>query len=408
MQQYLVGLDIGNGSIKAAIGELRREGLALVSFLKFPSAGIRKGVLSDLGDAAQALSPVLAEAKKRSKHAVDYLFLGTASSDLKVHPSVGVVAVSRADYEIYKDDIDRAIQSAQAVNLLPNRMVLHSIIQEYIVDGVHDIKDPLGMVGNRLEVRSLILEVFQPNIKNLMRVPQMLGGEVKDVFLASMADARAVLSKNQKELGVVLINIGFGKTTMCVYEEGKLLHAAVFPVGSANITNDLAIGLRIPVPVAEMVKRSFGSALPREISARDTIDLSRIKEGLKGQVSKKFIAEIIEVRLAEILEFVHNDLKVLGKAGKLPAGAVLVGGGAKIPGAVDVARHELKLSVQIGTPDGSTMIFEDPEIAAELEDPEFTTALGLLMLGREKLGEGRTLPLPGRAFMKKILKIFVP
>lgn len=408
MQQYLVGLDIGNGTIKAAVGELRREGIALVSLLKYPSAGIRKGVLSDLGDAAQALSPVLADIKKRSKHAAEYLFLGTASSDLKVHSSVGVVAVSRADYEIYKDDIDRAVQSAQAVNLSPNRMVLHSIVQEYIVDGVHDIKDPLGMVGNRLEVRSLILEVFQPNVKNLTRVPQMLGGEVKDLFLQPIADARAVLSKNQKELGVVVINIGSGKTTICVYEEGKLLHASVFPVGSANITNDLAIGLRIPVQSAEMVKRSFGSAIPREISARDTIDLSRIKEGLKGQVSKKFIAEIIEVRLAEILEFVHNDLKVLGKAGKLPAGAVLVGGGAKIPGAVDVARHELKLSVQIGTPDPELFMVQEPEVGLELEDPEFTTALGLLLLGAEKLGQGRKLPLPGGAFMKKIFKIFVP
>ncbi len=408
MQQYLVGLDIGNGSIKAAIGEVKREGLSLAGFLKFPSSGIRKGVLHDLGDATQALSPVLAEIKKRNKHAGERVFLGIASNDVKVHSSVGVVAVSRADYEIYRDDIDRAIQSAQAVNLSPNRMVLHAIVQEYIVDGVRDIKDPLGMVGSRLEVHSLILEVFQPNVKNLARVPEMLGCEVKDVFLSPFADARAVLSKNQKELGVVLINIGFGKTTMCVYEEGKLMHAAVFPVGSANITNDLAIGLRIPVPVAEVVKRSFGSALPREISARDSVDLSKVREGLKGHVSKKFIAEIIEVRLAEILEFVHNDLKVLGKAGRLPAGAVLVGGGSKIPGAVEVARHELKLSAQIGAPDGGMVPPSDPETALQSEDPEFTTALGLLLLGHEKLGEGRGLPIPGGAFIKKMLRYFIP
>ena len=407
MQNYLVGLDIGNGSIKAAIGEETREGLSLIGLLKSPSSGMRKGVINELGDATQALSPVLADIKKFNKHAIENIFLGIASSDLKVHSSVGVVAVSRADYEIYRDDIDRAVLSAEAVNLLPNRMVLHAIVQEYIVDGVRDIKDPLGMVGSRLEVRSLILEVFQPNVKNLTRVPEMLGCEVKDVFFSSFADARAVLSKTQKELGVALVNIGSGKTTVSVYEEGKLIHTAVFPVGSANITNDLAIGLRIQVPVAEIVKRSFGSALPKEISARDSIDLSRVQEGLKGTVSKKFIAEIIEVRLAEILEFVHNDLKALGKAGRLPSGAVLVGGGAKLPGAVDVARHELKLSVQIGMPEFGMSIAPELEASAQYEDPEFTTALGLLLLGHDKAGKSG-LALPGGPFIKKLIKYFVP
>jgi len=409
MSNLLIGLDIGSHTIKVVIGEVKRDNQpSLVDAFKMPSAGLRKGVVDDISEVTQALSPVLSQVKKMGKASDIGIFLGVGSGDVKVQSSIGVVAVSRADYEIYQDDVSRAIQSAQAINIPPNRMVLHSIVKEFIVDGVKDIRDPLGMIGNRLEVNSLIIDAFTPGIKNLSKCVEILGGNLSGLVLGALADARAVLTKNQKELGVALINIGFGKTSLCVFEENKLLHAAVFPVGSGNITNDLAIGLKIPIETAEIIKLTFGSALAREVSVRDAVELAKIDSKSKGTVPKKFIADIIEVRLAEILELVNNELKDTGKAGRLPAGVVLTGGGAKLPGVPDLARQELKLSAQIGIPTVSLLDIKSNEIAAKLEDPEFTCALGLLLTGHDRTVESRGARLSLRGVVKRMFKHFVP
>jgi cell division protein FtsA len=409
MTNVIVGLDIGSRTIKVVVGEARRgHPLSLIHAFKMPSLGIRKGVVDDVSGVTQALAPVMGELKNAYKNARMPIFLGVGSSDVKVQSSIGVVAVSRADNEIFEDDVNRAIQSAQAVNLAPNRMVLHAIVKEYIVDGVKDIRDPIEMVGSRLEVSSLIIDAFAPAVKNLTKCVEVLGGNLGGLVLSPLASARAVLTKNQKELGVALINIGSGKTSLCVYEEGKLLHATVFPVGSGNVTNDLAIGLKIPVETAETIKLSFGSAIAREVSARDALELFKIDPKSKGSVSKRYISEIIEVRLAEILELINNELKYLGKAGRLPAGVVLAGGGVKIPGIVELAKQELKLPAQIGVPELSEINISDVSIAQKIEDPEFTTALGLMLTGHDKLGEAKTATFPAHGIVKKLFRYFAP
>ncbi len=409
MNHFIGGLDIGSHSIKAVVGEVKRSGgLHVSEVLKMPSSGMRKGVVQDLSDATQALSPVIAHIRKAAKQASSNLYLGVGANDLKVQSSIGVVAVSRADYEIYEDDVKRAIQSAQAVNLAPNRMVLHSIVKEYIVDGVRDIRDPLEMTGSRLEVSSLIIDTFQPTVKNLTKCVEILGGELGGLILGPLAASRAVLTKNQKELGVAVVDIGFGKTGMCVYEEGKLLHSAIFPVGSGNVTNDLAIGLKIPVGAAETVKLSFGSAIAREVGMRDTVELSKVDPKSKGNVTKRFITEIIEIRLAEIFELVNNELKFIGKAAHLPGGAVLVGGGSKLPGIVDLAKQELKMAVQVGVPETFSFSLANPELAAKLEDPEFACSLGLLLSGYDKALESKSASFPVKGFLRKMLQYFAP
>ncbi|MEK7555160.1 MAG: cell division protein FtsA [Patescibacteria group bacterium] len=409
MNNFITGLDIGSQSVKVVVGEVSRgEMLRVIEVLKFPSAGMRKGVVQDVSDVTQALSPAIAAMKKIGKSANENIFLGMASSDLKVQQSLGVVAVSRADYEIYQDDVNRAIQSAQAVNLAPNRVVLHSIVREYIVDGVRDIRDPLEMTGNRLEVSSLIIDAFGPAVKNLTKCVEILGGSVGGIILGPLANARAVLSKNQRELGVLVVDIGFGKTSMCVYEEGKLLHAAVFPVGSGHATNDLAIGLKVPMETAEIVKLSFGSAIARSVAVREGIELAKIDGRSRGTVQRKFIAEIIEVRLAEIFELINNELKYIGKSAKLPGGIVIVGGGAKLPGIVDLAKQELKLSAQIGIPETHGFDLGNPEIGVKLEDPEFTCALGLVLSGYDKSTASHTVQFPMKGLLRKVFRYFAP
>ncbi|PIR89115.1 MAG: cell division protein FtsA [Candidatus Harrisonbacteria bacterium CG10_big_fil_rev_8_21_14_0_10_40_38] len=408
MSQFIIGLDIGSRTIKAAIGEIRRDReLVLFDIITAPSNGMRKGVVSELSDLTQSISPVIGEIRNLGKKALSNIYVGLGSSDLKVHSSIGVVAVSRADYEIYQDDVNRAAQSAQAINIAPNRMVLHAVVKEYIVDGVKDIRDPLGMVGNRLEVSSIIIDAFAPAIKSVTKCVEVLGGSISGLILSPLADARTVLTKNQKELGVVLINIGFGKTSMCVYEEGKLMHASIFPVGSGNITNDLAIGLKIPVDTAETIKLSFGNALAREVSARDTIELSKIDSSAKGTVPRRFISEIIEVRLAEILELVNNELRRIGKE-QLPGGVVLTGGGVKLPGIADLVRQELKMSTQIGVPHIEDLEIVGDDLHSKIEDPEYITALGLLLWGKDKHLESKNINIPMSGFLKKAIRYFTP
>ncbi|MBI5147613.1 MAG: cell division protein FtsA [Parcubacteria group bacterium] len=409
-QNVITGLDIGSNSVKAVVLEVKKNGkFSVVAAVKKPSAGMRKGAVSDIADCAASVSRVFAELKEISRDALRNVFLGIGDAHVKAHVSRGIIAVSRADNEIYKDDIERVGQTAQTMlKLSPNRTVIHNIPREYIVDGVGGVSDPLGMIGGRLEADCLIIDAFSPAVKNLMRCVEEAGGGVSGVIFNPIASGRSILTKNQKDLGTVLIDVGFGVTGMVVFEEGKIVHAAVFPVGAGNITNDLAIGLKVSVETAERIKLLYGHALSGEVSHRDKVNLSKIDEGAKGEVSRRFISEIIEGRLAEILEFVNNELKIVGRAGRLPAGAVIVGGGAKIPGMVEVAKQELRLPIQIGIPDLSGLDISDKNAKDDVEDPEFTTALGLAAWGADG-GDGKMAwPSGIKEFIRKVLKNLLP
>lgn len=404
---FITGLDIGSQSIKAAIAEVKSDGQAsLVKLIKTPSGGMRKGAVDDLAEMTRALNVMFGEIKKVSRNALKTIYLNVGGSDIRVQSSKGIVAVSRADNEIYQDDVDRAVQASQAINLPSNRMILHAIVREFIVDGVGDIRDPLGMIGNRLEVNSLIIDAFAPSIRNLTKCAEMAGATVSGLIFSPLASGQAVLSKNQKELGVAVIDIGFGTTSLCVYEENKLLHSAVFPIGSGNITNDLAIGLKTSIDAAEVVKLTFGAASLKGASGREQIDLKRIDPNVRNNVSRRFIIDVMEGRLAEIFEFVNNELKLIGRAGRLPVGAVLVGGGAKLPGMIDFVKDELKLPAQIGIPEMSSLEVPSGEMSLQTEDPEFVCSLGLLLWGRDRLYGEAVNPNPG--WFKKIFNELLP
>ncbi len=405
-KNQILGLDVGSGSLKAVVAEATDDNkLSLLYSVEKPSRGLRKGVVVDMEDAASSINSVLQEVKNFSKSALNNVYLNVGGADVHSQISRGIIAVSRASSEIHRDDMQRAIQASEAVHLPSNRMILHTITREFIVDGVGDIRDPLGMVGARLEVASVVIDAFEPTVKNLMKCVELGGGSIAGLIFSPLASALSVLTKNQKELGVVLVDIGYGTTGIAVYEENKLLHTNVFPAGAGHITNDLAVALKIPVEAAEKLKVSYGYALSKEVAGRENVDLKKIDLNLKGSPSRKYIAEIIEARLGEICELINNELRLIGKAGRLPGGVVLAGGGSKLPGVVELIRNELKISSQIGLPHPE--FFKGNEVVADImESPEYVAVLGLILWARELRPASR--PIISGNFLIKFLKNLLP
>ncbi len=404
---FITGLDIGTSAIKVAVAENKDNRPALKAVFKEPSMGLRKGAITELAEASQAISRALAEVKKISKSAAKNIYVNIGTSQVKAQVSKGIVAVSRADTEIYRDDVDRAVKASQAVNLLPNRTIIHNVTREFVVDGVGDIPDPLGLSGSRLEVQSLVIDAFSPHVKSLVKAVELAGGQVSGLVFSPLVASRSSLSRSQKDLGVALIDIGFGTTGLAIYEENKLLSAVKFPVGASNISNDLAVGLKIPVPAAESLKLNYGYALARDVGQKESVDLKKFFPEAKGTVSRRFVAEIIESRLAEILDFINNELKLLENRGKLPGGVMLVGGGAKMPGLSDLVKQELKLPSQVGLSLGDEWGTEGANFEEFLEDPEFVTALGLVLWGTDNEGWNRSGALSGFS-VRNVVKLFLP
>ena len=408
--QYRIGLDIGSHTIKMALAQTDRSGVTTLTHLfSNPSAGIRKGVVENPTQLAQALSVPLGIIKTLSRSSLKHITMSVGSPDLKVQTSKGVVAVSRADDEIQIDDIERALQSARAVTLPANRIVVDSMIKEFVVDGIAGIGDPIGMLGKRLEVNLMLIESFAQAIKPLQRAVETLGGFAEKSVVSPLAAANAVLTQDQKENGVLLIDIGFSKTSVAIFEEGKISHVAILPVGGGTVTNDLAIGLRVPIDVAETIKLSYGNALAKEVSSRDAIELAKVDPRVKGTVTRKFIAEIIEDRLAEIFELVNTEVKRVGKLSQIPAGIVLTGGGAKMPSIAELARQELRLSAQVGIPSLSGISSASTDITLQAEDPSYATVLGLLEYANTE-GEESRMKINSHigSGLKKILNYFIP
>ncbi len=385
-KNFIVGLDIGTAKIKAAVLDGGGKKPAVRALFKEQSGGLKKGAIFDVTEAAQSVGRVLSEIRRISKNALRNVYVNIGTPQVKSQTSRGVVAVSRADNEIYKDDIDRVVRASQAVNLGQNRMIIHTLTRDFMIDGVGDIFDPLGMSGSRLEVNSLVVDAFSPHVKSLVKVVELMGGDVGGLVFSPLAASRAVLTKDQKDLGIVMVDIGFGTTGLSVYEDGRLVTVSKFPVGAGNISNDLAVGLKIPVLAAENLKLNYGHAFSRSVGARETIELAKLSPESRGAVSRRFVADIIEARLSEIFEFVNNELKLIGRAGKLVGGVVFVGGGAKLPGLTELAKQELKLFSQVGFSVNHDWLELPPECSEAMEDPEFSGAVGLALWGADQEG----------------------
>ncbi|MFH0830488.1 MAG: cell division protein FtsA, partial [Parcubacteria group bacterium] len=348
----LVGLDIGSSNVRVVIGKTdpERQLPSIVGIGEHPAGGIRKGTVVDLEEAVSSISGALEKAERMVGSAVESAFVSVSGDQITSESSKGVIAVAKADGEITEDDVTRAIEAAQAVSMPPNQEILHIIPRQFNVDDQKGVKDPVGMTGVRLEVEALIMYAASNLIKNTTKAIFRAGVDIEDLVLAPLAAAQAVLTKRQKELGCALIDIGGATTGIAVFEEGELLHTTILPIGGSHITNDIAIGLRTSVEVADKVKVEYGFANPNEVNQNEEIDLSKIDPSESETVAKKHVSEIIEARLAEIFEMVERELRRLRRSGKLPAGAILTGAPAKMPGIIDVAKKVLKIPVQVGFP----------------------------------------------------------
>lgn len=382
--KIFVGLDIGTTTIRVVVG--KKEDVenppSIIGVGEASSLGIRKGVIVDIEEAVTSISQALEKAERMTGMPIEHAVISVGGAHVTSIGSHGVIAVARADGEIVENDIVRVIDASQAIQIPTNREILHVIPKYFTVDGQGGIKDPLGMTGIRLEVDSQIIQASVPFIKNLTKCVMQAGVDIDDLVLAPLASAQSVLTKRQKELGVVVIDLGGGTTGVVSFEEGELLHANILPVGSDHITHDLAIGLRTAVDVAEVVKLEYGFADPGQLKKEADIDLSKIDKNEEGKVAQKHVCQIIQARLEEIFSMVNKELKTIGRDGQLPAGGILTGGGAKLQGILELAKKELRLPVQIGFPRNIATIID------RVDDPAYATAVGLVLWADEYLDQG--------------------
>jgi len=391
-EQIITGLDVGSSRIRVVVLKKTAAGeLQLIGVAEQPASGIAKGMVTDIEEAVASISEALEQGERMTGLPVATAVVGISGTHIETLESTGVVAVAKADREVTEDDVTRAIEAAQAVATPPNHEILHVIPRDFTVDNQTDIKDPVGMTGVRLEVATKIIIGLSSQIKNLTKCIYRTGVDITDLVFSILACAESTLDKKQKELGVALLNIGSQTTSMIVYEEGNILHTAVLPVGSNHITADLAIGLRISVEAAELIKLEVAQADSRLVSKRDEIDLAKFsdKEKERTMIPVKQISEITQARVEEIFNLVNKELKKIDRAGLLPSGVILTGGGAKLTGLSNLAKEKFKLPVFLGLPRELTNNPID-----KVNDPTYTTAVGLALWGNQSSLKHTRLHLP--------------
>ena len=371
-----VGLDIGSSQVRLVVAAKEEERWRVLGTSKVPCSGLRKGIVVDIEETTKAINKAAEIAERIAGVPIEKAVVNISGNHVGAQQSRGVVAVSRADGEVSPEDVERVLAAAQAVispETAANREIIHVVPRNFSLDNQPDIHDPVGMNGMRLEVDALIVTGSIPFIRNLSKCLSQAGIEIEGVVASPLAAAESVLNRRQKELGVVVVDIGVGTTDIAVYEEDQLLYISTLPVGAGHITNDIAIGLKTSIDVAEKVKLEYGSAVAKDVSPKKEINLSRISKNEEGSIKAKEIAEIIEARMEEIFTLVNKELRKIKRDGMLPAGIVLTGGGAKLPGIVDLAKKELHLPAQIGFP------MKMDGVGESLDDPSFAVVTGLVL-----------------------------
>ena len=383
-ENIIAGLDIGSANIRIVVGQAAKTGeteqLNIIGVIEVPSQGLNKGSIVSIEDAVSSISTALEKAERMIGLPIENAWIGIGGTHINSQESNGVIAISRTSGEIQENDVERVIEAARSVAAPVNYEVLHVVPKTFSIDNQTGVKDPIGMSGIRLEVTTQIVRGLSSQIKNLTKSIYRTGLDINDLVFGILAAAESVLSTRQKELGVALLDVGAATTKMVVFEEGDVLQVCVLPLGSDHITADLAIGLQTSLEVAERIKLEIGSALPGSFEKNDEINLQDFG-GEEQTFSKKYISEIIEARVDEIFEKVDAELQKINRSGLLPAGLILVGGGAKMPGLVDVGKKKTMLPVSLGSSKRFNTAVD------KVNDGSFACSLGLVMWGYNMMSE---------------------
>ncbi len=377
-KNLIVGLDIGTSKVVAVVADVKEDGsLNVVGLGSAASKGLKRGVVVDIEKTVAAIQSALGEAELMADCKISEVYTGIAGSHIKSLNSHGMIAIK--DKEVTQGDIDRVIETASAVQIPTDHQVLHILSQEYVIDGQEDVKEPLGMSGVRLEVRVHIVSGAVSAVQNITKCVRRCGLEIAEVVLQPLASSYAVLTDDEKDLGVCLVDIGGGTTDIAVFIGGSIRHTAVIPIAGDQITNDVAMALRTPTGDAENIKIQHGVALRHMTDPQTMIEVPGVGERGARQMSRHTLAEVIEPRVEELYSFVQAELRRVGFEDRLSSGIVITGGASLMPGMTDLAEEIFHMPVRLGLPRyvGG--------LAEVVKNPRYSTAVGLLLLARQQM-----------------------
>jgi cell division protein FtsA len=413
--RIISAIDLGSSKITTIIAQvdysqdIYESGIGVIGVSSTESRGIKKGQIINIDDAVSSIVESVESAERMAGYNVDSAYIALGGANISSQNSHGVVAVSDPDGEIKDIDVERVIDAASAISLPASREILHIIPREFTVDGEGGVKDPIGMSGVRLEVETHVITASAASVKNLKKAVDEAGVGVAEIVFSGLAASESVATTTEKELGCVVVDIGGGNTSICVYVDGSLTYSGVIPIGAKNVTNDLAIGLRISLESAERIKLLLSDSDKRknkseDITLSDNLDLSGENLELKKVSRKTLVEGIVRPRLNEIFSMVRLELDKYGLLGKTPSGVIVTGGGSETVGIIESARRVLSLPARIGVPTGVSGLVDD------ILHPSYSVPIGLILYAsRQNENEGLTklsskIKLPGKGAFSKLIE----
>lgn len=377
--EIVVGLDLGTTKVSAVVGEVDTDGITILGVGNVPCRGLRKGVVSNIEWTVRAIREAIDAAQTMAGVEITTVYAGVAGSHIRSHMSDGVCAISGR--EVMSSDLERVLEGARAIPVDADRMILHALPREYIVDTQDGIRDPIGMSGVRLQVRVNLVTAATSCVQNVIRCVERCNLHVADVVLEPLASSEAVLSEDEKEIGVAVIDMGGGTTDLLVYADGGIAHTSVIPAGGNNVTSDVAAGLRTPMGEAERLKRNYGCALGRMISEDEEIEVPGVGGHSPRRVARRVLSDIIEPRVEEIFSEARRRIEDAGLLDQVASGAVLTGGSVLMEGMVECAEEILGMPVRLGFPVGVKGIVQ------LVQGPQYATGVGLVQYGALQLAQ---------------------
>jgi cell division protein FtsA len=393
--EFVVGLDIGTTKICCIIAEVSPQGeIEIIGLGQSPSRGLRKGVVVNIEGTVESIKSAVEEAELMAGAEIESVFVGIAGGHIKSLNSHGIIAVKGKDIDDL--DIDRVVEAAKAIAIPLDREVIHVLPQEFIVDNQDGIKTPLGMAGVRLEAKVHIVTAAVTSAQNIVKCVNKAGLGVQDIVLEQLASSEAVLSNDEKELGVALIDIGGGTSDLAIFYQGAIKHTSVLAIAGAQVTNDIAIGLRTPNAEAEKIKHAYGCAFSPLVAEDENIEVSSVGGRSPTTISRQILSGIIEARAREMFEMLNLEIQNSGFSENISSGIVLTGGSACMQGLADLAEEVFQMPVRVGLPSGLGGLID------VVNNPVYATCTGLIQYGIRSNKAGKNLELQGRNLFDKI------